>query len=96
LLLYTHYRYLHFPFEANSELRKYEGIYRIPSITYLMRNQNKKNNFNCKSLNYLINSNNDLPETESVFYKIKEEFDSWEGIVGKKPTIEEYKNLLRK
>lgn len=45
-------------------------------------------------LNYLVNSGNDLPETQKEFYKIKENFSNWTGIVGRKPTFREYYNLL--
>lgn len=50
--------------------------------------------FNITNTSYLVNSGNDLPETEKNFYKIKNNFPLWRGIVGRKPTILEYLNLF--
>lgn len=39
LLIYVHYKYMTFPFEILAEIKKYQGIYRIPSVTYMLRYQ---------------------------------------------------------
>jgi hypothetical protein len=47
-------------------MQKYEGVYRLPSINYLIENTNYKSieeslpKFNFRSVSYLINTLNDL------------------------------------
>ena len=73
-------------------LSRERAVYRIPSFTYLYQQIHIRKT-NCKLVDaaymtFLVNSNDDLPNTEKVFYKIKSDFPKWRGIVGKKPSKE--------
>jgi hypothetical protein len=79
-----------FPYEANLYLNKERAVYRIPSIQYMIENTargRKSVRFNISKTNFLVNSGNDLIDTEKNFYRIKENFPKWTGIVGRKPSI---------
>lgn len=60
-----------------------------------MVNQAKPNVFNVRKSTYLVNSCNDLPDTEKVFRRIQERWQ-WEGLVGKKPDIAHLQQLVSK
>jgi hypothetical protein len=50
-------------------MRKFEGVYRLPSVSYLIENTDSTNGvgslpkFNFKSVAYLVNTLNDLKQT---------------------------------
>ena len=47
-----------------------------------------KRSFNMNYCKYLINTKNDLPETENKFKSIQTKFSNWTGIVGRKPPLQ--------
>jgi separase len=72
-------------------------VYRIPSISYLVEQHNKGNDcpiVNVENTKFLINSANNLPLTERIFMRIKQDYPSWTGICGRKPEFPEFYRLL--
>ena len=94
MLLYVHHRYLSFPFEGTQYNLNYEGLYRVPSIQYIKESQRRSKTFRVDSCKYLINTRNDLPETQNKFEKLKVNFRTWTGIVGRKPPLQEIAHLF--
>ena len=79
-------------------LQRERAVYRLPALAYLY-DQMQVNNTKCKlvdltTLHYLVNSNDDLPNTEKMFYRIKADFPKWHGLVGTKPTAQQLLQLL--
>lgn len=67
LLILIHEKYLQFPFEIIKSVRQKRGIYRLPSIKYLLENQDRPIYYNMQKCKYLVNTLKNLPETEVRF-----------------------------
>jgi hypothetical protein len=64
-----------YPFEKLKLLSKYNGIYRVPSVRYIMEQQKIRESksiiYNIRNLSYVINPSNDLVSTQKTFFVIK-------------------------
>ncbi len=87
ILILIHSRYLHFPFELVKSIRLNRGIYRLPSIRYLIQNQDRQKYYDTRNVKYLVNTHNDLPDTEKRFQEIRKQFSQWRGIKGRQPQL---------
>lgn len=67
ILIYLYSKYLSFSFEGIQSINNYKAVYRIPSLEYLFEHQYKERVFNINLCKYLINTKNNLPQTEKKF-----------------------------
>jgi hypothetical protein len=67
ILIMTINRLSIYPFEKLKLLSKYNGIYRVPSVRYIMEQQKIREKksiiYNIRNLSYVINPSNDLVST---------------------------------
>ena len=64
LLIYVHYQYIQFPYELIKSISTNKAVYRLPSLHYLMDNQQKQGkDYDVSHCKYLVNTKNDLMET---------------------------------
>ena len=85
------------PFESLDVLRSQPAC-RLSCIEFavqLIRNRSVSNNeLDISNTFYVLNPNGDLKKTQDNFEKAFKKNKGWSGIVGRKPTSDEYLNAL--
>ncbi len=96
ILICSYCHYTSFPIENLCSLSKFEGVYRIPSVRYLIMQEqvHKQRVNNLSQAFYSVNSKNDLPQTEVMLYKLKELYPSWKGEAGKEVPFAYLRKIL--